>query len=76
MSFSAFKFPTLKVSLICSYFLPVSTHFSLLFFTSYFLPLTKKYIISLAVTGIHACFISNSSCLGLRFQNGQKLNNC
>ena len=51
MSFSVFKFPTLKVSSICSYFLPVSTHFSLLFFTSYFLPLTKKYIIPWQLQG-------------------------
>ena len=56
MSFAVFKLPTLKVSLIFSFFLPVLAYFSLLSFTSYFLPLVKKYIISLAVTWVHGFF--------------------
>ena len=65
MSFSVFKLPTLEVSIICSYFLPVSAYFSLLFFTSYFLPYIKKYIISLAVTGVHGFFYKQLQSLKL-----------
>ena len=62
MSFAVFKLPTLKVSLIFAYFLPVPAYFSLLSFTSYFLPVIKNYIISLTVTRVHDIFRSNSSC--------------
>ena len=72
MSFSVFKPPTLKPSLSCSYFLSVSACFSLLFLTSYFLPLIKQYIISLGTRFFH----KQHQLLGLRFQNDQKLNNC